>query len=96
MKQTIEEAAKDNFNKKTEKLPVPTSLWVDSEFLQIQSFKEGATWQKEHLLPIIGSHAELLAVLKEAVNFIQDDELSRCINEKIESAISKAQLLINK
>ena len=45
--QTVEEAAKSNYDNKTERIPVPTSHWINSEFLQIQNFKEGAKWQAE-------------------------------------------------
>jgi hypothetical protein len=45
--ETLEEAAKSNYDNKTARLPVPTSHWVNSEFLQIQNFIEGAKWQQE-------------------------------------------------
>ena len=46
---TLEEAAKSNFDNKTARIPVPTSHWINSEFLQIQNFKEGANWQQERM-----------------------------------------------
>ena len=50
MKQeTVEEAAKLNYDNKTSRLPVPTSHWINSEFLQIQNFIEGAKWQEEKM-----------------------------------------------
>ena len=50
MKQeTLEEAAKSNYEDKTARIPVPTSHWINSEFLQIQNFKEGAKWQQERM-----------------------------------------------
>ena len=48
-KETIEEAAKSNYDKKTARLPVPTSHWINSEFLQVQNFIEGAKWMKEQM-----------------------------------------------
>jgi hypothetical protein len=45
--ETLEEAAKSNYDNKTSRLPAPTSHWVNSEFLQIQNFIEGAKWQQE-------------------------------------------------
>ena len=47
IKETLEEAAKSNYENKTARIPVPTSHWINSEFLQIQNFKEGAKWQQE-------------------------------------------------
>jgi hypothetical protein len=48
MKQeTLDEAAKSNYDNKTARIPVPTSHWINSEFLQIQNFKEGAKWMQE-------------------------------------------------
>jgi len=44
---TLEEAAKSNYDKKTARIPVPTSHWINSEFLQIQNFREGAKWVQE-------------------------------------------------
>ena len=49
MKDTLEEAAKSNYEDKTARIPVPTSHWINSEFLQIQNFKEGANWQQERM-----------------------------------------------
>jgi hypothetical protein len=49
MKETLEEAAKSNYDNKTAKIPVPTSHWLNSEFLQIQNFKEDAKWQVERM-----------------------------------------------
>jgi len=49
MKTELEEAAKFNYDNKTSKIPVPTSHWINSEFLQIQNFKEGAKWQAERM-----------------------------------------------
>jgi hypothetical protein len=46
-KETLEEAAKFNYDNKTSRIPVPTSHWINSEFLQIQNFKEGVKWQQE-------------------------------------------------
>ena len=40
--ETLAEAAKSNYNNKTARIPVPTSHWFNSEFLQIQNFIEGA------------------------------------------------------
>jgi len=48
-KETIKEAAKSNYDKKTARLPVPTSHWINSEFLQVQNFIEGAKWMKEQM-----------------------------------------------
>jgi len=47
--ETLEEAAKSNYDKKTARLPVPTSHWINSEFLQVQNFIEGAKWMKEQM-----------------------------------------------
>ena len=47
--ETLEEAAKSNYEDKTARIPVPTSHWINSEFLQIQNFKEGAKWQQERM-----------------------------------------------
>jgi hypothetical protein len=47
MKTELEEAAKFNYDNKTSRIPVPTSHWINSEFLQIQNFIEGAKWQAE-------------------------------------------------
>jgi len=47
--ETIEEAAKSNYDKKTARIPVPTSHWINSEFLQVQNFIEGAKWMKEQM-----------------------------------------------
>jgi len=48
-KETIEEAAESNFDKKTSMIPVPTSYWMDSKLLQIQNFEEGAKWQQNKM-----------------------------------------------
>jgi len=48
-KQTLEEAAESNFDKKTSMIPVPTSYWMDSKLLQIQNFEEGAKWQQNKM-----------------------------------------------
>ena len=45
--ETPEEAAKSNYDNKTSRIPVPTSHWINSEFLQIQNFIEGAKWKAE-------------------------------------------------
>jgi hypothetical protein len=57
--ETIEEAAKSNYDKKTVRLPVPTSHWINSEFLQVQNFIEGAKWQQEKMY----SEKEVLQLL---------------------------------
>ena len=49
MKTELEEAAKFNYDNKTSRIPVPTSHWINSEFLQIQNFIEGANWQAERM-----------------------------------------------
>lgn len=49
MKTELEEAAKFNYDNKTSRIPVPTSHWINSEFLQIQNFIEGAKWQAERM-----------------------------------------------
>ena len=64
MKQeTLEEAAKSNYEDKTARIPVPTSHWINSEFLQIQNFKEGAKWQQE----ISYSEEEVKHIVSEAL-----------------------------
>jgi hypothetical protein len=45
---TLEEAAERNFKDKTEKIPVPTSLWMNSKDLQVYNFVE-ARWQQERM-----------------------------------------------
>ena len=47
--ETLEEAAKSNYDNKTSRLPLPTTHWINSEFLQIQNFIEGAKWQQERM-----------------------------------------------
>jgi hypothetical protein len=47
--ETLEEAAKFNYDNKTSRIPVPTSHWINSEFLQIQNFIEGAKYQAERM-----------------------------------------------
>ena len=49
IEKTLKEAAKLNFDNKTSRLPIPTSHWINSEFLQIQNFIEGAKWQAERM-----------------------------------------------
>ena len=49
IEKTLKEAAKLNFDNKTSRLPIPTSHWINSEFLQIQNFIEGAKWQQERM-----------------------------------------------
>ena len=62
MKQeTLEEAAKSNYEDKTARIPVPTSHWINSEFLQIQNFKEGAKWQAKRMY----SAEEVLETLRQ-------------------------------
>ncbi|CAB4138434.1 hypothetical protein UFOVP331_40 [uncultured Caudovirales phage] len=56
--ETLEEAAKSNYDNKTSRLPVPTSHWINSEFLQIQNFKEGAKWQEERMFEIMDSYVD--------------------------------------
>ena len=58
MSETIEEAAKLNYDNKTSRLPVPTSHWINSEFLQIQNFIEGAKWQQESMFEIMDAYAD--------------------------------------
>ena len=48
-KDTLEEAAEQNYISKTNRIPVPTSHWTDSKELQIQNFIEGATYQAERM-----------------------------------------------
>ena len=56
--ETLEEAAKLNYDNKTSRLPVPTLHWINSEFLQIQNFKEGAKWQQERMFEIMDAYAD--------------------------------------
>ena len=46
---TLEEAAEKHYIHKTNRIPVPTSNWVNSKELQIQTFIEGANWQAERM-----------------------------------------------
>jgi len=55
--ETIEEAAKSNYDKKTARIPVPTSHWINSEFLQVQNFIEGAQWQQKEMFEIMDAYA---------------------------------------
>ena len=54
----LEEAAKSNYDNKTSRLPLPTTHWTNSEFLQIQNFKEGAKWQQESMFEIMDSYVD--------------------------------------
>ncbi len=56
--ETFEEAAKSNYDNKTARIPVPTSHWINSEFLQIQNFKEGAKFQQERMFEIMDAFTE--------------------------------------
>ena len=59
--ETLEEAAKFNYEDKTARIPVPTSHWINSEFLQIQNFKEGAKWQQERMY----SEEKVLEIIRQ-------------------------------
>jgi hypothetical protein len=48
-KEEILKAAEQNYRKKTERIPYPTSYWIESKDLQIQCFVEGATHQAEKM-----------------------------------------------
>lgn len=65
MKTELEEAAKFNYDNKTSRIPVPTSHWINSEFLQIQNFIEGAKWQAEQIPFIIEQYLETAFISKE-------------------------------
>jgi hypothetical protein len=65
--ETLEEAAKSNYDKKTARLPVPTSHWINSEFLQVQNFIEGAKWQAERMY----SEEEIFNLCRDFAIFVQ-------------------------
>ena len=75
-----------------------------------EGFEAGANWQKEQLLPLLQSHAELLAIVKEFVLFNLEGDLVGWLKDvdksdgkeleqifiSAKSAIEKANQLTNK
>ena len=81
-KETLEEAAKSNYDNKTSRIPVPTSHWINSEFLQIQNFIEGAKWQQEQDKNKY-SEEEVDVSIHELINKFTDWSGSYVYNDKL-------------
>ena len=68
---TLEKAAEQHYIHKTNRIPVPTSNWVNSKELQIQTFIEGAKWQAQRMY----SEEEVLDLLyKRDLYLLNRDE----------------------